>query len=108
MRRAHPLVSARIAACMHPIGAAAFAMIGAPAAALFAVLHGAGNGLLTISGAPHRSVGDVRPGRLWREDGIAGRPVRAAQAIAPFAFGLLLDRMARPLSSFPLVSRLPW
>jgi MFS family permease len=49
LRRAHPLLSARIAAVMHPLGATALAVLGAPAAMLFAILHGAGNGVLTIA-----------------------------------------------------------
>jgi hypothetical protein len=49
LRRSHPLVSARIAALLHPIGAVVFALIGPPAAAAFAIFYGAGNGLLTIA-----------------------------------------------------------
>ena len=52
LRRAHPLVSARLAALGHPAGAAALLLMpvgpGAAAAA-FAVLHGAGNGVMTIA-----------------------------------------------------------
>ena len=49
LKRLHPLVSTRLALLMHPVGAAVLGAIGAPAAAAFALLHGAGNGLLTIS-----------------------------------------------------------
>ncbi|WP_454753702.1 MFS transporter [Cupriavidus necator] len=49
LRKIHPLLSARIAAALHPVGAIAFGVAGAPAAALFGVLHGAGNGILTIA-----------------------------------------------------------
>jgi hypothetical protein len=49
LRQVHPLVSAGIAATLHPIGAAALAVTGASGAAAFAVLYGAGNGLLTIA-----------------------------------------------------------
>ena len=49
MRRAHPLVSARIATVLHPVGALALVLFGGPAAAVFTLLHGAGNGLLTIA-----------------------------------------------------------
>ena len=48
LRRLHPLLSARLAALMHPIGAALLVLIGGPAA-MFAVMHGAGNGILTIA-----------------------------------------------------------
>lgn len=49
LRRVHPLLSARLAALMHPVGAMVLLVVGGPAAALFAVLHGAGNGILTIA-----------------------------------------------------------
>ncbi len=49
LRRAHPLISARIAALLHPIGAAVFAVIGPAAAVAFTIFYGAGNGLLTIA-----------------------------------------------------------
>jgi predicted MFS family arabinose efflux permease len=92
MRRIHPLVSARIAASMHPIGAAVLAAFGAPAAAAFALLHGAGNGLLTIARGtvPLALFGPVNYGA---RTGLLGAPARAAQAGAPLLFGLLLDSM---------------
>jgi hypothetical protein len=40
MHRSHPITSARIAVTLHPLGAPAFAVFGAPAA-VFALLHGA-------------------------------------------------------------------
>jgi hypothetical protein len=49
LRRVHPLLSARLAAVMHPLGAALLALMGGPGAAMFAILHGAGNGILTIA-----------------------------------------------------------
>ena len=49
LRRLHPLLSARLAALAHPVGALALLLAGAPLAPLFAVLHGAGNGILTIA-----------------------------------------------------------
>jgi len=45
----HPLVSARIAAALHPMGAGILVAFGAPAIMAFALFHGAGNGLLTIA-----------------------------------------------------------
>ena len=94
MRRAHPLVSARIAASMHPAGAALLLVIGAPAAPLFALLHGAGNGLLTIARGtvPLALFG---PEGYGARTGLLGAPARAAQAAAPLLFGLLLDQMGR-------------
>jgi MFS family permease len=92
MRHIHPLVSARIAASLHPAGAVLFGLIGAPAAALFAVFHGAGNGLLTIARGtvPLAMFG---PEGYGARTGLLGAPSRAAQALSPFVFGILLDLM---------------
>ncbi len=90
LRRIHPLVSARIAASLHPLGAALFVVIGAPAAAVFTVFYGAGNGLLTIArGAVPLAV--FGPMGYGERTGLLGAPARAAQAFAPLLFGLLLD-----------------
>ncbi len=92
LRRSHPLVSARVAALLHPIGAAIFAVIGAPAAAAFALFYGAGNGLLTIArGTVPLAV--FGPRGYGERTGLLGAPARAAQALAPLLFGLLLDAM---------------
>ena len=92
LRQTHPLVSARIAALLHPLGAAVFAVIGPPAAVAFAVFYGAGNGLLTIArGTVPLAV--FGPQRYGERVGLLGAPARAAQALAPLVFGLLLDAM---------------
>jgi hypothetical protein len=49
LKRAGPLLSARLATLAHPLGVAALLLVGAPAASAFAVLHGAGNGVMTIA-----------------------------------------------------------
>src|SRR5205823_13625544 len=49
MRRTHPLISARIAAVLHPIGAALLGALGPFGVMVFALLHGAGNGMITIA-----------------------------------------------------------
>jgi len=49
LRRHHPLLSARLAAAAPPLGAGALLAFGLPAAAPFALLHGLGNGILTIA-----------------------------------------------------------
>jgi predicted MFS family arabinose efflux permease len=92
LRRAHPLTSARIAALLHPIGAAVFAVIGPASATAFAIFYGAGNGLLTIARGtvPLAVFGPVGYGE---RTGLLGAPARAAQALAPLVFGLLLDAM---------------
>lgn len=90
LRRIHPLVSARIAALLHPLGAAIFAVIGPPAAAAFAIFYGAGNGLLTIArGTVPLAV--FGPHAYGERTGLLGAPARASQAFAPLLFGLLID-----------------
>ncbi len=89
LRRVHPLLSARLAAICHPIGAIGLATLGAPVAAGFAIIHGAGNGILTIAKG-------TLPLILFGANGYGARqgwltmPARIAQALAPFAFGLAL------------------
>jgi MFS family permease len=92
LRRIHPLVSARIAAALHPIGAALFALAGPLAAPAFTIFYGAGNGLLTIARGtlPLALFG---PSGYGERTGLLGAPARAAQALSPFIFGLLLERM---------------
>jgi MFS family permease len=92
LRRGHPLVSARMAALLHPVGAVIFAGIGPAAAVAFALFYGAGNGLLTIArGTVPLAV--FGPHGYGERTGLLGAPARAAQALAPLLFGLLLDRM---------------
>jgi hypothetical protein len=89
LRHAHPLVSARIAALLHPLGAAVFLVVGPAAATAFAVLYGAGNGLLTIArGTVPLAV--FGPYGYGERTGLLGAPARAAQAFAPLLFGMLL------------------
>jgi hypothetical protein len=92
LSRYHPLLSTRLACLMHPIGAAILALVGGAATSVFAIFHGAGNGVLTIARGtlPLAIFGTQNYGyRL----GIIGAPARMAQAIAPLAFGLLIDVM---------------
>ncbi len=91
LRRLHPLLSARLAALMHPIGAAVLALFGAPAAAAFAVLHGAGNGILTIAKGTLPLV-LFGPQGYGERQGLLMLPARIAQALAPWVFGVCLDR----------------
>jgi MFS family permease len=92
LRQVHPLVSARIAATLHPIGAVALALLGPSGAAAFAVLYGAGNGLLTIARGTVPLV-IFGPYAYGERTGLLGAPARAAQAFAPFVFGVLLDKI---------------
>src|SRR5260370_9526691 len=92
LKRLRPLVSARLALLMHPIGAAFLGVLGGPAASVFALLHGAGNGLVTISRGtlPLALFG---PAGYGRRTGIIVAPARVTAAAAPLLFGLLLDAM---------------
>lgn len=89
LRRVHPLVSARTAAAAHPVAALALLSFGGPAAYVFAVLHGAGNGILTIAKG-------TLPLALFGATGYGKRigwlnvPARFLQAAAPLIFGAAL------------------
>jgi MFS family permease len=102
MRRAHPLISARIATVLHPIGALMLVLFGGPAASVFTVLHGAGNGLLTIAKGtlPLALFG---PAGYGLRTGLLSAPSRVAQAGAPLLFGLLLDRIGLGVLAFSSV-----
>ena len=91
LRRVSPLVSARLALGLHPVGAVLLALIGPPAAIVFVALHGAGNGLLTIARGtvPLALFGAAGYGL---RTGILGAPARLLNGAAPLLFGLVLDR----------------
>jgi predicted MFS family arabinose efflux permease len=91
LRRLHPLLSSRAAALGHPGGALLLLGLGAPAAMAFAVLHGLGNGIMTIAKGtlPLAIFGPQGYGAL---QGLLMAPTRVAQAAAPLAFGWCLDR----------------
>jgi len=91
LRHVHPLLSARLAALMHPLGAAILGLAGLPAAALFVVLHSAGNGILTIAKGTLPLV-LFGPAGYGERQGLLMVPARIAQALAPWLFGLCLDR----------------
>lgn len=91
LRRVHPLLSARIAAVMHPAGALVLGLVGAPGAAAFALLHGAGNGILTIAKGTLPLV-LFGPHGYGERQGVLMVPARLAQALAPWLFGLAFDR----------------
>lgn len=90
LRRLHPLLSAQLAAAAHPVGAALLVVLGAPAAAVFTVLHGAGNGILTIAKGTLPLV-LFGPAGYGARQGLMMVPARVGQAFAPVLFGMLLD-----------------
>lgn len=87
LKNAHPLLSARLAILAHPLAAICLGLLGAPAASLFAIVHGLGNGILTIA------VGTL-PLKLFGARGYGQRqgwlmvPARIVQAGSPFLFGM--------------------
>jgi MFS family permease len=91
LRRASPMISARLATVLHPAGALCLAVLGPVAAIPFVVLHGAGNGLLTIARGtlPLALFGAAGYGL---RTGILAAPARILQGAAPLVFGLVLDR----------------
>ena len=90
LRRWRPLTPARLAALSHPAGAALLLAFGAPLASAFVVLHGAGNGILTIARGtlPLMLLG---PHGYGARQGAIVIPARIAQALAPWLFGLCID-----------------
>ncbi|HSW26525.1 MAG TPA: MFS transporter [Burkholderiaceae bacterium] len=91
LRRVHPLLSARLAALGHPVGVIVLLVAGPALAPLFAVLHGAGNGIMTIAKGTLPLVLFGTQGYGARQ-GWLSMPARAAQALSPFLFGLALAR----------------
>jgi len=91
LRRWSPLISATLANATHPLGVLLLMIWGAPAAIAFVLLHGGGNGILTIARG-------TLPLALFGPAGYGGRtgwlavPARFAAAAAPVLFGLLLER----------------
>jgi MFS family permease len=92
LRSFHPVSSARIASVLHPIGSAFLIVFGAPGIIAFALLHGAGNGMITIAKGtlPLALFG---PQGYGLRSGLLSVPARMLQAASPFLFGLLLDRI---------------
>ncbi|WP_084635892.1 MFS transporter [Comamonas sp. B-9] len=87
LRNAHPLLSARLAILAHPLATISLVFFGNSAASAFAILHGLGNGILTIA------IGTL-PLKVFGARGYGQRqgwlmvPARIVQAGSPFLFGL--------------------
>jgi hypothetical protein len=90
--RFHPLYSARVATGALPVGGLVLGLFGGPAAAAcaFSLIHGAGNGMITIAKGtlPLALFGPVGYG--YRQ-GLLAILARAMQAAAPFVFAVTLD-----------------
>lgn len=98
LSRFHPLLSTRLACLTHPIGACVIGVFGGGAASAFALLHGAGNGILTIARGT-LPLAIFGPKNYAYRLGLIGAPSRICQALAPLAFGLLIE----PLGQMVLV-----
>jgi len=92
LARFHPLVSARLATITHPIGALVVAFAGGGIiAGAFSILHGLGNGIITIArGTVPLSL--FGPQSYGYRLGVIGAPARILQAFAPLVFALMIDR----------------
>jgi MFS family permease len=92
LRSFHPISLARLASALHPIAAAFLVIFGAPGIIGFALLHGAGNGMITIAkGTLPLAV--FGPQGYGLRSGLLSASARTVQAAAPFLFGLLLERV---------------
>lgn len=89
LRRAHPLLSSRFATAGHPIGVALLTLGGPLGAWLFAVMHGMGNGILTIAKGTLPLVVFGAAGYGERQGWLMA-PARVSQAFAPVLFGLAM------------------
>jgi predicted MFS family arabinose efflux permease len=90
LRNHHPLILARVAMMAHPLAVVVLMLIGAPAAYAFTLLHGAGNGVMTIAKGtlPLALFG---PAGYGLRQGLIGAPGRILQAFAPVIFGFALE-----------------
>lgn len=92
LRSVNPLAIARGASIAHACGVLALMAAGAPAGIVFTVLHGAGNGIMTIANG-------TLPLLFWGPAGYGARqgllmlPARLGQAMAPFLFGLAIEAL---------------
>lgn len=86
--KVHPVLVAVFAASLHPVGAVLFLFFnGSPN--LFAILHGAGNGMLTIAmgTVPLALFGPTNYGQRL---GLIAMPARIVQSFSPLVFAFLL------------------
>lgn len=90
LKKLHPVTSTRIATLAHPLGAVLVAFGGPVVAPVFAVLYGAGNGVLTIArGTLPLAV--FGPAGYGRRVGLLAMPARITGAAAPLTLGLAIE-----------------
>jgi hypothetical protein len=90
LSRYHPLISAQLATITNPLGVIALVLGGPALVVPFAILYGAGNGILTIARGtlPLALFG---PEGFGRRVGILSLPARGTGAVAPLILGLLSE-----------------
>ena len=90
LRHMSPMISARLATGLHPVGAVLLVIFGPVAAIPFVLLHGGGNGMLTIARGtlPLALFGAAGYGL---RTGLLSAPARILQGGAPLLFGLVLE-----------------
>ncbi len=90
LRRVHPIASTQLATLMHPLGWLAVLVGGPVLAPVFAVLYGAGNGVLTIArGTLPLAV--FGPDGFGHRVGLLAMPARMIGALAPLALGVAMQ-----------------
>ena len=90
LRSVSPLFSARVASLAHPLGALLFLAMGVPAGLVFTILHGAGNGVMTIANGTLPLI-FFGPAGYGVRQGVLMMPARFAQALAPFFVGFAIE-----------------
>lgn len=90
LHRSHPILTARLAALFHPVGALMATLFGTVGAPAVAIGQGMGNGFLSVaSGAlPLKVFGAERYGM---RQALILTPARYVQAAAPAAYALAMD-----------------
>ena len=86
----HPIALARFASALHPFGVVFLVIFGGPGIIPFALLHGAGNGMITIAKGT-LPLAIFGPQGYGLRSGLLSASARTVQAAAPFLFGLLLE-----------------
>lgn len=91
LRGVSPLLVARVATLSHPLAALLLGLGGAAMALPFAVLHGLGNGILTIAKGtlPLALFG---PAGYGARQGWIDLPGRVLQSLSPWIFGIVLEQ----------------
>lgn len=90
--KVHPLATARAATVLHPLACVVLGLVGSLpfAGACFSVLHGAGNGMVSVARGvlPLALFG---PGAYGATTGRLALVGRSMQALAPFTFAIVME-----------------